>query len=140
MKSGIHKGDCLDGYILQKTPVYSRSFYMFILTWLVLCFITALFASKKGRSAIGFFFLAFFLSPLVGLIAVAVASPNTKAVEGKQISSGNTKKCPYCAELIKSEAKICRYCQKDQPVEDIEEIVFAAGHKAKRIGKYTKYS
>jgi RNA polymerase subunit RPABC4/transcription elongation factor Spt4 len=113
---------------------------MFILTWLALCIITAVFASKKGRSAIGFFCLSFFLSPLVGLIAVAVVSPNMKAVEGKQISSGSTKKCPYCAELIKREAKICRYCQKDLPVEDTEDVIFAAAHKAKRIGKYTKYS
>jgi RNA polymerase subunit RPABC4/transcription elongation factor Spt4 len=25
------------------------------------------------------------------------------------------RKCPHCAELVKAEAKICRYCQRDLP-------------------------
>lgn len=35
-------------------------------------------------------------------------------------SSNKTKKCPYCAEIIKNDAKICRFCGKDLPsLEDI---------------------
>ncbi len=67
-----------------------------IVLWIALGCVAGLLASKKGRSFWGFFCLAFFLSPLIGIIGASVAKAK--------------KKCPACAEFILTEARICKFC------------------------------
>lgn len=56
-----------------------------------------------------------------GIILIGFGSFNSTKSE-------DNKKCPHCAEMIKREATICRYCNKEQsiescvPVETIDEI------------------
>ena len=40
------------------------------------------------------------------------------------------RKCPFCAEIIRSEAKICRFCQRELPAEPTEDSSAAGGSDA----------
>lgn len=58
-------------------------------------------AARKGRSAVGWFFLCLIFFPLV--ILVIFLRP-VREVKGK------IKQCPKCKEFIKWEASVCKHC------------------------------
>ena len=69
----------------------------------------AVIASKKGRSALLWFILGIIFN-FVGLIVIACLGNVEKA--GRDM-----KKCPYCAELVKKDAIVCKHCGKDIAAE-----------------------
>ncbi len=88
-------------------------FFIFI-AWLVLCGAAAAYASSKGRSGAGIFFLSFFLSPLVGFIVALTMEPNQqKIAEAKGM-----KKCPECAQFVQPDARTCPFCKKTLTTKD----------------------
>ena len=48
-----------------------------ILTWFILAILVGVYASNKGKSFLGYFFIATLLSPIVGFIIVFVSKDNT---------------------------------------------------------------
>lgn len=83
---------------------------MIFIFWLVFAILVGVFASSKGRSGVGFFFLAVLLSPLIAFIIALIVRPIRANTEAKAMESGEFKKCPSCAELVKTEAKLCKHC------------------------------
>lgn len=77
--------------------------------WLAFGVITAVVAFNKGRSVVGWFVIGALFGPF-GLLASVFVSTEVKALEERKVGSGELKKCPDCAELVKAEAKVCKHC------------------------------
>ena len=96
------------------------TFAVFI--WFMCGIGSAIVAVNKGRSGFGWFLLGFLFSP-IGFILSLVVGKNVAVLEANAILSGELRKCPYCAELVKVEAKICKHCGKELPL-DVEQNHF----------------
>lgn len=84
----------------------------FVLIWVALCVGVGLLSRHRGLSFLSGFIWSFILSPIVGLIITVVRKPKRDIQEEQTLADGTKKKCPHCAEFIKSEATVCRYCSR----------------------------
>jgi hypothetical protein len=55
------------------------------------------------------------VSPLLAGLFLAVAGKREAVTEEQQIVSGERRRCPHCAELIRWEAIVCKHCGRDLP-------------------------
>jgi len=86
---------------------------MIFVLWIFFSFVAAIIASNKGRSGAACFFISLVLSPLIGILVALLTAENAEELEKIKLASGANKKCPSCCELIKIDARICRYCNRD---------------------------
>jgi hypothetical protein len=58
---------------------------------------------------------------LAGLLFAGLGSiidrPSAPSEHSGTVVASETKKCPFCAELVKTEAIVCRFCGRDLPAQ-----------------------
>ena len=86
-----------------------------IIIWIFFGLLTANIADSKGRPFWTWLIYGFLCFPLA-ILYLAMSKPSDETL----VSSGEYRKCPFCAEVVRSEAKICRYCGKELPDVEIE--------------------
>ncbi|MBC7844109.1 MAG: hypothetical protein H7099_17500 [Gemmatimonadaceae bacterium] len=84
------------------------------LLWVLFAIITATVADRKGRVVRPWVLYALILGP-IAFIHILVAAPDQRAVEAAALRVGDLRKCPACAELVKVEAVVCRFCRTSLP-------------------------
>ena len=75
--------------------------------------IPAMIARRKGRQFVLWWVYGLLLF-IVALPHALLLKPELEQIEVQPAAPG-LEKCPFCAEMIKPDARVCRYCGRDLP-------------------------
>jgi hypothetical protein len=94
--------------------VYVRQYLTmqeFLILAALLGLIPAAIAKSKGRPFLLWWIFGF-LALIIALPCALMMKRDVRNLEHRQMREG-LKKCPHCAEMIKGDAKVCRFCQRE---------------------------
>lgn len=93
---------------------------IFILAWLVSAIAVPILARRKGRDFGRWLVVGILLGPLAFILLLVMGSQQ-EVLDERAVRYGEGKKCPECAEIVKPDALVCRYCGQKFSQDSIEE-------------------
>jgi hypothetical protein len=78
--------------------------------WVVMAIGVGIGGAHYGRNGIAWFLIALLLSPLIGFILLAIAGRLGPQPAADAPTPETHVKCPDCRELVRKDARKCRYC------------------------------
>lgn len=103
-------GTVIAWFVAMMVGEFQWAGLLFLVAYGLQAAVTAEAARRKSRSFSAFVFLALVLPP-IAWIAVAVMSPVVVPVA--EVQSKVERVCPFCAEAIRRDAVVCRWCGRD---------------------------
>lgn len=100
---------------------------MYLIIAMLLGLIPASIAANKGESRGVWWLYGVFLFP-IAFIHSLLMKPDPASLERQQLSDG-MRRCPFCAELVKPAAVVCKHCSRDIP-SDVGGASLEAGRAA----------
>jgi len=67
-------------------------------------------ANKKGRDKFFWAILCFIFPPVI--LVILLLQP--------KVSTGKTKRCPYCSKVIYEKDSVCRHCKRELPINLVQ--------------------
>ena len=86
---------------------------MFLVVAAILGVLVGMIAKSKGRAFFPWWLYGALIF-IVAIVHVLIIKPNAAHVEREALSAGG-KKCPSCAEIVKEQARVCRFCSHEFP-------------------------
>ncbi|MGE4304740.1 MAG: hypothetical protein AB7E24_12005 [Novosphingobium sp.] len=83
-----------------------------IIIWLACAALAETIARSKGRSGCAWSLAGLLFGP-IGVLAAAVMPPDEDGIDRRAVAEGKKRHCIYCAEVIRHDATICRYCGRE---------------------------
>lgn len=112
----------MDTFILQRESLDTFIF----LGWAYFSYLVGWFWRSRGLGPGWGLFLSLLLSPLVGFLIGLMRRSNLKTKDQYDLEDGERKACPFCAEIIRSAAVVCRYCARELPPEPLAPLAPSA--------------
>jgi hypothetical protein len=84
----------------------------FLIFAAILGVIVGMIARSKGRAFFPWWLYGTLIF-IVAIVHVILIKPNEAHAEREALATG--KKCPRCAEIVKEQARVCRFCGHEFP-------------------------